>query len=363
MNLATRALAMSFFLWFGGLCGCDRYSGTVLALSMVCPQEVCQPATPLPPTAHLELWANVNRDGVPLYLRLPAQVGSGDPAAFSGFSVVPAVDPNDPCLIRGLDRDDQVCANAEAKTPEVCGTQLFSKPAQIVPDGSTADLAQLGLILQARKVTAQTTPFSAVDPSIKGGAPVPLLALVQYNPDLLNDPRLTLPPTDASNAGDAALAEQRLNRCLSYRDGPPGQKELGNANFYVGNPRQYTKPLSGTLFGFFFFQTCQSPMLPTCPVASADIPPQSFSGIRMSIPFALDTIQELLITLEFAQNPPAPTMQRRLFRGVPQPASQSGRGVIALVILVNTNPLLDPPDFSTVVGSAGVLTHLDSRLD
>lgn len=312
---------------------------------------------------HVEMWARINDGSGATYQRLAADVGTDAPESFPGFQVVRAVDPNDQCLVRGLDSDDERCTSG-TDPEEVCGASLFSRKAQVVTDGTTADQLQLGLVLQARKVTASETKFNAVDPTITGRAPIALLALVRNNPDAANDPRRRLPPISTTNAEDRAASVQRLNDCYYYRylgKGAKPDKGLPNPDFYVGNPRQYTKPISGTLFGFFSFSTATS-------AAAPDLPNQNFSGITFSVPTNLANIEELLVTLEPPYDPatmPAPTtpaMTRILYQGVRQPEANAGRGVVRLVMRLNVNPMLNPPVYMNA-GTAAVLSNLDASLD
>jgi len=344
-----------------GSAGCDGFRGSVLAMSVAFPPQLIPAPGAFVP---LQMWAKVSRNGQSEYLRLSAEVGSADPATFTGFSVVRAIDPNDPCLIRALDPDDEACASPESQL-SVCGTQAFSKPAQLVLPDSTPELAQLGLVLQARKVTADDTVFSAVDGTTRGRAPLPLLALVQYDPRFQEDPRRSLPPTTPQNAGDPTVAIARIAACRGFKNGPPEKPEAANSNFYVGNPRQYTRPLSGTLFGVFTFATCVTPTPPACPTATPDLPVQNFSGITFSVPMALSDIEELVVTVEppGAVPPAAPTLSRQLYSGVRLPEPAAGRGVISMVMRINTSPPGDPPMFTTAVGTAAIITDLGARLD
>ncbi len=364
--LRSTAIPLALLLLGGG--GCDTFNGSVLALSIAYPQIPLMPPMLPPNNFHLEFWALLNNGGSTMYQRLPAQVDSTDPAdwaKFPGFTIVRAIDPNDPCVIRALDHDDNVCADINAATPDVCNTQMFSQPAQgVPPDGSSQQLLQLGLEVQARKVTAPDTHFNAINPADTGQAPSPLLALVQYNTDWGDDPRLSLPATSTTNAGDLNVAQQRHDKCLTYRDGSPDGSQMPNPNFYVGNPHQYTKPLAGILFGFFSFQTCSTATPPSCPVATPSLPDQDFSGINFSVPFPLDNIQGLLATFENQQNPSAPNMAAQLFTSMPpEPSAMAGRGVIEFVIIANTNPNLSPPMFTTAVGTAAIVTDLASGLN
>lgn len=335
-------------------------------MTLFFPPPAALMAQPINEAAHLEMWARLQTDSGVEVRRLYANTGSSEtPEKFTGFTIVPAVDPNDPCLIRGLDRDDDLCGDPTRSVPNVgtCGAQMFSQKAQIVPENSTPQLAQLGLVVQARKVTAANTQFRAYDPTVTGRAPLPLLALVQYNPDWRNDPRKRLAPIDASNAEDDGHSLTRLTFCLDYRDHFSDLAQV-NPNFYVGNPRQYTKPLAGTQFGFFTFSTSSA--------TTPDLPNQNFSGISFSVPFALDTITELLVTVETTQNPAAPNMAQQLYLGTRVPDSLSGRGVVEMQMQLNGNPTLNPPAFVSsvmvgtsrvLIGTAAILTNLDQRID
>jgi hypothetical protein len=351
----------------------------VLALAIAFPQQAGMP-TVLPSTfpvpLHLEMWARSRTDGPTRYQRLTADVGNTDrPQTFPGFQVVRAVDPNDPCLIRGMDTDDERCTDGGSDPPEVCGASLFSRKAQVVTDGTTAELLQLGLVAQARKVTAQETAFNAIDPTVTGRAPTALLALVRHRSlaEELADPRSParamnetraadkiLPAITPSNAEDPAASQQRLRLCQEFRASSPSyvpESKL-NLNLYIGNPRQYTKPLSGTLFGFFSFSTSST--------VTPGLPNQSFSGITFSVPLNLTDIEELLVTLEpsYAHEvpPTAPTMTNILYQGIRQPDVNAGRGVIRLVMRLNVNPPNNSTNFINA-GTAAILTNLDSSLD
>jgi hypothetical protein len=352
--------------------GCDAFHGSVVAMAVAFPQQANMP-TPLPLQVpgpggtiiplHLEMWARINDGTIPQYQRLAADVGADPPESFPGFQVVRAIDPNDQCLVRGLDSDDERCTSG-TDPEDVCGASLFSRKAQVVTEGTTADQLQLGLVLQARKVTASETKFNAVDPNITGRAPIALLALVRNNPDAANDPRRRLPPISTTTAEEPTASVQRLNECYFYRNlgsGAKPDKGLPNPNFYVGNPRQYTKPISGTLFGVFSFATAPSAMV-------MDLPSQNFSGITFSVPANLTNIEEFLVTLEPPYDPatmPAPStpaMTRILYHGVRQPDANSGRGVIRLVMRLNVNPMLNPPVYMNA-GTAAILSNLDASID
>lgn len=326
------------------------------------------PPIPFPPLApvglHLEMWAHLSDSPTGQYQRLTADVGDtnrNSPDEFPGFQVVRAIDPNDRCLIRGIDSDDERCgiSNPRVEGDDVCGASLFSRKAQIVTPDTTAELLQTGLVLQARKVTNYEVTFNAVDPTITGRAPTALLALVRANPQPTTDPRLTLPAITTTTAEEPTASGQRLTACTNYRkDGPGSDSSRGllNPNFYVGNPRQYTKPLSGTLFGVFTFSTSSN--------VTPDLPNQNFSGITFSVPINLTNIDDFLVTLEptTGSPPSAPSMTRVLYQGIRQPEASAGRGTIRLVMRLNVNPTLNPPSFMTA-GTAAILTNLDSSLD
>lgn len=342
-------------------------------MAVAFPQQANMP-TPLPLQTtvggmtiplHLEMWARLNDGTSSQYQRIAADVGTAAPESFPGFQVVRAIDPNDQCLVRGLDVDDERCLNG-TDGPEVCGASLFSRKAQVVTESTSADQLQLGLVLQARKVTSAETKFNAVDPNITGRAPIALLALVRNNPEPAKDPRRWLPPISTTTAEDSAASTKRLDDCFFFRFTPTdAHPDRGFANpnpdFYVGNPRQYTKPISGTLFGVFSFATAPSMAVP-------DLPSQNFSGITFSVPSNLTNIEELLVTLEPPYDPltmPAPStpaMTRILYQGVRQPDANGGRGVVRLVMRLNVNPALTPPVYMNA-GTAAILSNLDASVD
>lgn len=366
--LAPLCLSLSL----GSVAGCDAFSGSVVALAITLPPAVPVPAVlPNPATGmlvphHLQMWAHFAEDPADKYVRLTADSRLDDPVPFPGFQLARAIDPNDQCLIRGLDSDDERCSSG-VDGDDVCGASAFSRKAQIVTDGTTADLLQLALVVQARKVTSGATSFNAVDPNIKGLAPSPLLALVRHNPDEANDPRRSLPAISTANAEDAQASKARYDACTAYRKNGKGaqpDRSVPNLDFYVGNPRQYTKPLSGTLFGFFTFTTnaANAPQLPS----------QSFSGITFSVPIKLATVDRLLVTFEpsLSDKPPdSPGQSRILFQAIRQPDANAGRGEIRMVVQANANPALNPPVYvdtmgrPTNVGTAAILTNLESSLD
>jgi hypothetical protein len=366
------------------LASCDTFHGSLLAMTITWPfyppqcqngmmntppgcQVVPQPA--LLPTGgqRIEMWA-MFQSGAPQ--RLVADIGTKDPAdpnSFTGFSIVSALDPNDPCLVRALDRDDQDCGTGQPFDSSVCGAHMFTKKAHTGPGISDNDalLAQQQLVLQARKTTSVVTPFLAVDTVTTGSALGPLLALVQWNPDYANDPRknaaLAISPTTAA---DPTLASQRQSVCPKYRDGDGNNPATAHPYFYVGNPHQITKPLSGVQFGFLAFSTGPGSMNP-------NLPGQNFNGMSFSLPGPMDGITTILITLE--SGPLSTTFNPsaiQLFAAKRLPDSQAGRGAIRMAVLPNLTPpngLNGTPaptyDPSKVVGTISILTDLDSGLD
>lgn len=403
VRLAGLAMTLAAPLLLGT--SCDTFKGSVLAITLAWPFRA-PPTFMLPlelaDNEHIEMWAKLGSGQV---IRLPADVTAAQHAEartdFTGFTLARAVNPDDPCLIRGLDADDRYCAETNVNTdgfpqdPTICGAHLFSRTAQIktpaVPDDVTntndprVELAQQALVQHGRQVTDVRTPFNAVavkagDPVLMGKAAVPMFALVQYNPDAANEPRkqTTLAKIDSATAEDPTESKKRLYACRDYRDGPGAQPApKGHPFFYVGNPRQYTKPLAGVLFGFFSFTTS-----PSTPPKADDLPSQNFGGMTFSVPYApddpkspvpsLDDIQQILITRERSTVPPAqytpptvPNVAEQLFLGVRQPESAGGRGVIRFVMIANVNPAISPPSFNppTPVGTAALLTDLNQRLD
>lgn len=370
------------------LAGCEdnAFQGSVLAISVAWPFK--DPVTPTQPlelkaTEHLEMWARL---GTGQIVRLNAdvtqkQLDTGSAQKFTGFTMTRAINPDDPCLIRGLDVDDRYCAEESVDASgfpadaRICGAHMFGRTAQLrttlVPSGDlnlvvqndpTLLAAQQALVEHGRQVTDTQTPFDAVVGTPMGKAPAPLYAMVQYNPDLeldpsKRDPRTTgqLKKIDTTSAEAEAEANFRLLLCRQYRDGKSDGTIQAHPFFYVGNPRQYTKPLAGVLFGFFSFMTSAANNLPT----------QNFGGITFSVPVVLDDIQQLLVTRETVLNPTAPNVMEQLFLGTRLPEGSGGRGVIRMAMLVNVNPAITPPMFmpATAVGTAAILTNLTERLD
>ena len=202
-----------------------------------------------------------------------------------------------------------------------------------------------------------------------GSALGPLLTLVQWNPDA-NDPHnySTLAIT-AANAVDSTLVGQRLSTCLAYRDTKGPDRVQANPYFYVGNPHQVTKPLSGVQFGFLAFSTG-----PGAGSLTPNLPAQNFNGMSFSLPYAVDDITELLITLESTRSDPPKIPQYGLPTSIPlfsakrMPESTGGRGVIRMVVFANTTPPLAPgpipaPTYSVAVGTISILSSLDSGLN
>lgn len=361
------------------LLSCDTFHGSLVAMTITWPfyppacmngmmnmppgcQVVPQPLFIPTASQRIEMWG---RFGSGQIRRLAADVGTNDETTFTGFSLVPAIDPNDTCLIRGLDLDDQECGSGNPTADaSICGAAIFSKKASTGPGVSDNDalLIQQQLVLQGRKITSVTTPFLAVDSMTTGSAIGPLLALVQWNPDYATDPRrVTLPPLSTANAVDSLASSLRLSQCVAYRDGD-GKNIPGHPYFYVGNPHQVTKPLSGVQFGFLAFSTGPGSLTP-------NLPAQNFNGMSFSLPYAADDITEILITLESAPPPAVYGLPSSipLFSAKRMPDSTAGRGVIRLVVLANTTPPLMPgpipqPTYSVAVGTVSILSGLDSGI-
>lgn len=378
-KLATALLALGPLT----LGSCDTFQGSVVAMSITWPVSTMSGMqVPLLPSQRLEMWARLGpAPGQGEFRRLVADVGSQEESLFTGFSVVYAVDPNDPCLIRGLDRTDEPCEqvrdDSSMAARVTCGAHLFGLRSHVTPVDNplpdplsdpaqrmSADLLRQQLVLQVRKIVTLSTPITATasppDAPVLGRAPQPLLALVQHNLLHAADPRPMLAASlNATTADDPAASLQRLAACRQARDGVPGDSSKpANTNFYVGNPRQYTKPLAGFFFGVFSFSTMPSAMDPT-------LPTQSLSGISFSVPFALDELQEILVLVESGAGTSSPLdpMAKKLMLMRRLPDAAAGRGAIKLVALANTDPMLVQPMFTVTIGTATVLTNLDARLD
>ena len=363
------SLLFAFLLALAG--GCDTFTGSVVAMSVAWPfsPPLCiAPGIPtgctMPPVAptlpfaghHVEMYAY--RAGDPNPERVLANVGGqADPNSFSGFQVVPVIDPGEPCSIRGLDRDDGGCGRGSLGS-SICGAQYFTQKAQKTSDDdplSDVTLAERDrLVLQAGKVLSKlaTFPSTSTDPNVvaKGRAGSTLLVLVQHNPDTLAEPRRSggLQAITPTTAEDDAESAKRLDVCRNYRDTHP--------YFYVGNPKQATKPLSGVLFGSFLYQTGAG-------TASPDLPTQNFSAITFSVPTSWKDVVEIQVRIE----PDSRTMPGGVFYpimlGRRLPDSMAGRGTIKFGMYANTNPPGVVASFTTLVGSASVLTQLEERLN
>jgi hypothetical protein len=371
LGQATRIGATAALL--AGATSCDTFRGSVVALSVAWPvRTMAGMQVPLTPSQRLEMWARLGSGEL---RRIVADVGADEESRFTGFSVVYAVDPNDPCLIRGLDRDDELCDRvtdtSSALERATCGAHLLGLRAHADPtDGGSdplmdpaqrdrADLLRQQLVQQVRKIVAfsPTAPLLVPEPQLFGRAPQPLLALVQHNVQHAGDPRPMLAAElNSTTADDPTRSQQRLVQCRRARD--VGGNNQPNPYFYVGNPRQYTKPLAGFFFGVFSFATA-----PT--MADPALPTQNLSGISFSVPFSLDSLQEIYVLVEDSGSTSMPTdpTARKLMLMRRLPDAAAGRGAIKLVVLANTDPNLMLPMFTTTIGTATVLTNLDSRLD
>ncbi len=342
---------------------CTDQAGTVPAGC----SPVQEPAFVPSAAQHIEMWG-VFADG--RKQRLVANVGSKDPSEFTGFTVVPALDPNDRCLVRALDRDDEDCSgNSPTLDIGICGASLFSKKAHTGPDISDNDalLRQQQLVLQGRKITSRMTQFTPVDALTTGNASTKLLALTQWNPDYLTDPRrddsLAVGASSAA-ANDPRIAQRRASECKLFRDGD-GATKAAHPYFFVGNPHQVTKPLAGVQFGFFGFSTGPGSTSPS-------VPSQNFNGMSFYLPYAVSDLMQIIITLESR-----PTAAVALDGNAPQlflaqrlASTNVGRGVIRMVVLANSTPPMGPPPFpmptflpTSAVGTISIITDLDSGLN
>ena len=391
MRTLSASLAL---LCLPGLLSCDSFQGSLVAMTVAWPINVpvCVPpampptcvmqAAPRPilPTAdqHIEMWVTTESAG---RQRVLADVGGSGGGDFSGFTVVPAIAPDDACMIRAMDRDDPICKDAFSDDNLLyCGTSLLSMTAHQPAQGNAAQAAldQQQLVQQVKKVTFTGTPFTVVDSMTFGGAATPLLALVQWNrqnsmqaqaTDPRNsatpDIRVTIPTAGLNLDQQRFLAQTRISECRKYRDSGVGLTETGSIEvrprpaFYVGNPHQLTKPLSGIMFGVLNYQTgpnTTSPMLPS----------QNFNGITFTLPYSAEGITELLWTLEDSPYPTAPSPTKQLMRAVPDPTF-TGRGATRMLITANagfaTGTINFPASPQFLIGSVSILTNLDQRLD
>lgn len=348
---------------------------------------VLQP--PLPPQEHLEIWAMVGDPKAPTPRRVVADVGGRnsdeEQKNFPGFDVVLGINPNDPCMIRGLDQDDEYCRDPSTNDPVKCGSILGTKESFDLPEGaSAADINGVQLTLQRRirQVSWKGMPFYSLplQPApVLGLANQPLLALVKRNREYLSDPRLgTLSLVTPQNAADPTVSTTRLATCRNYvkpydRNGDgttEDWEESRRQSFYVGNPFQYTKPLSGTLYGFFAFRTDNMDQSGKAPTDMA--PTQIYSGISFTVPWAAEDIQGMLITRETTESPTAPSA-RVVIAAQRTPDSVAGRGTIRMQALGNPQISCPQPPCAayppglvtaaTFAGTVTIITDLDSRLE
>lgn len=321
----------------------DPFSGSWISLTMTWPLLQPMPMGPpqpilLPAGEHLELWAQLD-DGRTVRI-VADEPKEGMP--FPGFAILPVLSPNDPCLIRALDPDDPCAAEDHSR----CGAHLLSADAQSGETPQERMLAQQALVQHVRQVVTPATEIIAAG-GVRGRAPVPLLVLAQHDPGgAAEAPALML---SASNTGDGPDAAQRLRACRDFAARHP--------NYYLGNPRQFTKPLHGVLYGFFSFST-------TAP----DLPPQNFGGIVITTLTPLRGLRALFITREVEEVPTRPSGDptrclvgsRCVAVGTPRPEAEAGRGVIRLVLSV-LSPMM-PMGPPRPIGTASVLTGLDEGL-
>ena len=122
MLASSRKLSFLFALLPALAGSCDTYSGSVIAMSIAWPLPPqpcvatgvpagCTPPPVVPtlpfPSHHIEMYAYYA--GNPKPERIVANVGGQADPSFSGFQILPVVDPSEPCAIRGMDRDDNGC--------------------------------------------------------------------------------------------------------------------------------------------------------------------------------------------------------------------------------------------------------------
>ena len=71
-----------------------------------------------------------------------------------------------------------------------------------------------------------------------------MLVLVQHHPSVASEPKrgTQLQAITPTSAEDDAESAKRLSVCKTYRDGD-GSGQASHPFWYVGNPKQYTKPL------------------------------------------------------------------------------------------------------------------------
>jgi hypothetical protein len=239
----ARLLFFASLLPLGTSFGCDAltvnaFSGAVISMTISAQRpDLTQP--PLPAGQHLEIWArNANNDIILIqayYDESNHCLDTNGPCAWPGIMFVPAVDPNDPCLI---DNNGNLLTTAAAY------------PGPVTINGVTQTPDQ-----QAKQVIDRINQLN----NHEGRT---LFAVVPF------DGNAPQPPFDTP--------QDRLTACTNYRN--------LNPRTYIPNPYQITAPVHGQYFGSLTFISVN--------------PPTDYDGIRIDTPMNLKGIQELIFTIE-----------------------------------------------------------------
>lgn len=336
-TLRPLALGLTSLLGGCGAFGVDTFAGSVLAMNIGWPlntkakvdnmgPDITTPITPKV-GAHLDLWAV--KDNVPQRV-----IPEGRDGAFAGFDVRLVVDPNEPCLI------DHLSDPAHAR-----GQLLLSASAQ---SGATEDERQrqlMAVVQHSRQTLSRLVQFKTL--GMMNGAYLSGRALSNL---LVLTERYAGPTPPAISVEDPSQDAARLAACSAFFQSVADKRQ----NYYIGNPRQYTLPLLGSLFGFFEFRTTVA--------TEPDLPTQSFGGIGITTKANLAGVSKLLLTLETTDNPsaPNPDPQMLVMQGLRLTDELAGRGAARYQLVVTTSVMGMPQTIT--VGSASILANLDQGL-
>jgi hypothetical protein len=234
----ARLLLLSSLLPLAASVGCDAltvnsFAGAVIEFTMT-------NAQPLPAGQHLEVWArNSNND----IIRIAPFYDEVNYKSSPGIMIMPAIDPDDPCLIDGSGN---------------LLTTAAAYPGPTTINGVTQSPQQ-----QAQQVLDRIAQLNA---SPKGKEFATLFAVLPWT----QTPEPMLPATTTPDA--------RLTACTQYWNQAP----VGTA--YVPNPYQITAPRHGIYYGSITFVT--------------QTPPTDYDGVRLDVAVNLKGIQELFFTVE-----------------------------------------------------------------
>ena len=245
-------------------------------------------AHPTPVGSHLELWA---RNGADEIIRM-------QPDPSSAYTIVPAVDITDPCMVdTGADHDGSY--------------ELIWKPAA-QPGPSDTDKVAQALAVEDRiheLTDLQPTPMYALVPYDDLSYTLPSVCAASQK--VAKDPLAKPPdrvPVNCTTNDDCAVGfcgkpclptESCQSVCVKRREycnclwnvgtcntdwsktpvPAPCPSSASSSQIYTGDPRQLTKPIHGTFYGAVDFLSVK--------------PSQISGGMTIETPFAIRDVQEL----------------------------------------------------------------------